>query len=76
MFITVAIEAAEGRDVAITDLPNAFGQTDCIKNDEDVEIIMIIIQQLADLLIEIAPDVLVLWQTMIKRKILCFMFTD
>ena len=55
-FITAAIEAAEGRDVAIADLPNAFAQADLIKNDEEVDIIMIIRGQLADLLIEKAPD--------------------
>ena len=57
MFITAAVEATEGRDVAIADLPNAFAQTDLIKNDEEVEIIITIRGQLADLLIEIAPDV-------------------
>ena len=43
--------------MAIVDFPNAFAQTDLIKNDEEVEIIMVIRGQLADLLIEIAPDV-------------------
>lgn len=57
VFITAAIEAAEGRDVAIADIPNAFVQTDLIKDDKEVEIIMVIRGQLADLLIEIAPDV-------------------
>ena len=52
VFITAAIEAAEGRDVAIADLPNAFAQTDLIKNDEEVEIMMVIREQLAGLLIK------------------------
>ena len=43
--------------MAIADLPNAFAQTPLIKNDEVVEIIMVTRGQLADLLIEIAPDV-------------------
>ena len=43
--------------MAIADLPNAFAQTDFIKNDGEVENIMVIRGQLADMLIEIAPDV-------------------
>ena len=43
--------------MAIADLPNAFAQTPLIKNDEEVEIIMVFRGQLADMLIEIAPDV-------------------
>ena len=57
MFITAAIEAVEGIDAIIADLPNAFAQAALIKNVEEVEIIMIIRRQLADLLIDIAPDV-------------------
>ena len=57
MFITAAIDAMEGRDVAVVDIPNAFVQTDLIKNEKPVEIIMVIRGRLADLLIEIAPDV-------------------
>ena len=43
--------------MAITDLPNAFAKTDLINNDKELEIVMIIRGQLADFLIEIAPDV-------------------
>ena len=57
VFITAAIEAMEGRDVAIADIPNAFVQTDLIKNEEAVEIIMVIRGKLADFLVEIAPEV-------------------
>ena len=51
------MEAAEGRDVAIADCPNAFAQTPLIRGGEEVEIIMVIRGQLADMFIEIAPDV-------------------
>ena len=57
MFVTACIEAAEERDVAIADVPNVFPQTDLVKNGEQVEIIMAIRGQLAEWLIEIAPDV-------------------
>ena len=42
VFSTATIEALEERDVAIIDLPNAFCQTDVVKDDKPVKIIMII----------------------------------
>lgn len=57
VFLTAAIEASEDRDSAIVDIPNAFVQTDLIKNGKPVEVIMAIRGQLADMLIEIAPEV-------------------
>ena len=56
VFSTATIEALEERDVAIIDLPNAFVQTDLIKDERPVKIIMIIRGKLAELLCEIAPD--------------------
>ena len=57
IFTTSAIDAMEGRDVAVVDIPNAFVQTDLVKYDKPVKIIMAIRGRLAELLIEIAPDV-------------------
>ena len=56
VFSTATIEALEERDVAIIDLPNAFCQTDVVKDDKPVKIIMIIRGRLAELLCEIAPE--------------------
>ena len=56
VFSTATIDALEGRSVGIIDLPNAFVQTDLIKNDKPVKIIMIIRGKLAELLCEITPD--------------------
>ena len=51
--------------------PNAFAQTPLIKNDEEVEIIMVIRRKLADLLIEIAHLMCMgLWQLRIGRETL------
>ena len=35
LFMTAAIEAKEGRDVATCDIPNAFIQTEQAKTDKD-----------------------------------------
>ena len=45
------------RDVAIADIPNTFVQTDLMANDKAMEIITVNRGQLADLLVEVAPDV-------------------
>ena len=37
VFSTATIDAMQERDVAIIDLPNAFVQTDLIKNDKTCE---------------------------------------
>ena len=47
----------EHRDVAVVDIPNAFVQTDLVKNGKAVKIIMVIRGKLADILIKIAPEV-------------------
>ena len=57
IFMTSAIDAMEGRDVAVVDIPNAFVQTDLVKDDKPVKIIMAIRGRLAELLIEIVPEV-------------------
>ena len=56
VFCTFGIEAEEGRDIAIIDIPNAFVQTDLVKNDKPVKIVMVIRGKLAQMLCDIAPD--------------------
>lgn len=46
----------EGRDVAIIDIPNIYCQTDLIKHDNHVKVIMIIREKLAEMLCKIAPE--------------------
>lgn len=54
---TAAIDTMENRDVPEVDLPNAFKQTDLIKNCIALKIIMVIRGRSADILIRIAPQV-------------------
>ena len=49
------IYAAEERDVAVIDIPNAFIQTR-IKNNED-KVVLRLIGKLADILIKTAPEI-------------------
>jgi hypothetical protein len=57
IFITAAIEAREGREVAIVDLPNAFIQTlNQVLEKHHKRDILKVRGPLADLLIQIAPD--------------------
>ena len=53
VLLTSTIDAAEERDIAVIDIPNAFIQTR-IKNDED-KVVLGIRGKLADLLIKTAP---------------------
>ena len=53
VMITSVIDAKEGRDVAIIDIPNAFVQTKM----EGKRVIMKMQGKLAELLVEIAPEV-------------------
>jgi hypothetical protein len=52
--LSAVIDALEHRDVAVVDIPNAFIQTR-IDNEEDMAIIRIR-GELADILVEIAPE--------------------
>ena len=49
IFCTSVIDSEEGRDVAVADIPNAFVQTNLIKDGEAVKIIMVIRGRLADI---------------------------
>jgi len=53
--LTAAIDAAEGHNVAIVDIPNAFIQTKL--EDETDMAIMIMHGQLAELLVQVAPEI-------------------
>jgi hypothetical protein len=55
VLLTCIINAEEGRDVAVVDIPNVFIQT-CIEDKKDMAIIKIR-GILVDILEEIAPDV-------------------
>ena len=57
VFCTIGIEAEEERDVAITDISNAFVQTDLALNGKPVFVLMAIRGVLADMLVKIAPEV-------------------
>jgi hypothetical protein len=52
VLITATIDAFEGRDVAIVDLPGAF-----LIADMDEEVIMTICGQLAELMVKAAPNI-------------------
>jgi hypothetical protein len=55
VLLTSIIDAEEGRDVAVIDIPNAFIQTQ-IENEKDMAVIKIC-GVLVDMLMKIAPDV-------------------
>ena len=57
VMLTCVIEAQEGRDVAVVDIPNAFAQT--VVSDEDKEhcVIVRIRGPLVDILVSISPEV-------------------
>ena len=57
VFCTIGIEEEEERDVAITDIANAFVQTDLAINGKPVFVLMAIRGTLADMLVKIAPEV-------------------
>ena len=57
VFCTIGIEAEEERDVAITDISNAFVQTDLALNGKPVFVLMAIRGVLANMLVKIAPEV-------------------
>jgi hypothetical protein len=51
------IDAAEDRDIAVVDIPNAFAQTVVSEEDEEHHVIVHIRGPLVDILVLIAPDV-------------------
>jgi len=55
VLLSCIIDAEEGRDVAVVDIPNAFVQT-CIEDEKDMAFIKIR-GVLVDILVDIAPDV-------------------
>ena len=55
VMLTCVIDAVEGRDVAIIDVPNAFVQT--VVEDEEHRVIIRIRGPLVDILVSIAPEV-------------------
>ena len=55
MLLSCIIDAEEGRDVAVIDIPNAFIQTR-VEDEKDMVIIRVR-GLLADMLVDIAPDV-------------------
>ena len=57
VFCTFGIDAEEGRDVSIVDVPNAFVQTDLAVDGKPVFVLMAIRGKLADMLVSIAPEV-------------------
>ena len=52
IFVTAAIEAKKGRDVAVMDLPGAF-----LHADNDDELIMTMKVKLAELIVMVAPQI-------------------
>jgi hypothetical protein len=55
VLLSCIIDAEEGRDVAVVDIPNVFVQTR-VENEKDMAFIKIL-GVLVDILVEIAPDV-------------------
>jgi hypothetical protein len=55
VLLSCIIDAEEERDVAVVDIPNAFGRT-CVENEKDMAFIKIR-GILMDILVEMAPDV-------------------
>jgi hypothetical protein len=55
VLLSCIIDAEEGRDIAVTDIPNAFVQTR-VENEKDMAFIKIR-GVLVDILVEMAPDV-------------------
>ena len=54
--LTCVINAQEGRDVAVVDIPNAFVQTEVSKEDAEHHVTVHIRGPLVDVLVSIAPD--------------------
>ena len=57
VMLTCVIDAQEGRDVAVVDIPNAFVPTIVSEEDAEHRVIVRIRGPLVDVLVSIAPDV-------------------
>jgi hypothetical protein len=55
--LTCVLDAAEDRDIAVVDIPNAFAQTVVSEEDAEHRVIVCIRGPLVDILVLIAPDV-------------------
>jgi hypothetical protein len=62
------IDAEEGRDIAVIDIPNAFIQQTRVKDEKDMAIIKIR-GVLVDILVEIAPDTYKSYATTDKKGV-------
>ena len=69
VLLTHIIDAEEGRDVAVTDAPNAFIQTH-VENEKDMAFIRIR-GVLVDMLINVAPDSVDLMSRRTRRASRC-----
>jgi hypothetical protein len=58
VMLTCVIDAQEGRDVAVVDIPNGFVQTVVSEEDAQHRVVVRIRGPLVDILVSIAPDVL------------------
>ena len=57
LIISIAIGAAEGRCVILMDIPNAFVQTEVGDNKDGDQIILILRDEIALILVDLDPDV-------------------
>ena len=57
VMLTCVIDAHEGRDVAVADIPNAFVQKMVSEEDTDHRVVVHISRLLVDILVSIVPDV-------------------
>ena len=57
LMISIAIRAAEGRCVISMDIPNAFVQTEVGDNKDGDQIILILRDEIALILVDLDPDV-------------------
>ncbi len=57
VMLTCIIDAAEDRDIAVVDIPNAFAQTVVSEEDAEHRVFVCIRGPLVDILVSIAPDV-------------------
>jgi len=56
VMLTCVIDAQEGRDVAVVDIPNAFAQTVVSDEDKEHRVIVRIRGPLVDILVSLAPE--------------------
>ena len=68
VLLTAVIDAHEGRDVAIVDIPNAFVQTDM----DGERVVMKLRGSLAELLIQVAPELYSQFVVMENKKVVLY----